>query len=177
MSTIAKSYMNRSNKKSFVEYHEVIIMVSRDQIYHKAPWIYRRNIDFWFIKSFKLSRFNKNCFNFTVHTMEVFAREIPTFVLNFRLTQMSEYQQKKKSDERLKILDYSKYPGPWGKVRCAFGNLPKCPNPWESTCFSETVPTACGRGRAVRSEMTTLCGSSGYYSYKHLPKGHRLKQP
>lgn len=81
--------------------------------------------------------FNKNCFNFTVHTMEVFksAREIPTFVLNFRLTQMSEYQ-KKKSDERLKILDYSKYPGPWGKVRCAFGNLPKCPNPGESTSAS-----------------------------------------
>lgn len=70
--------------------------------------------------------------------MKVFksAWEIPTFVLNFRLTQMSEYQKKKKSDERLKILNYSKYPGPWGKVRCAFGNLPKCPNPGESTSAS-----------------------------------------
>lgn len=68
--------------------------------------------------------------------MKVFksAWEIPTFVLNFRLTQKNT--TKKKSDERSKILNYSKYPGPWGKVRCAFGNLPKCPNPWESTSAS-----------------------------------------
>lgn len=169
--------MNRSNKKSFVEYHEVIIMVSRDQIYHKAPWIYRRNIDFWFIKSFKLSRFNKNCFNFTVHTMEVFAREIPTFVLNFRLTQMSEYQQKKvrRTFENFRLLEISRSMGE--SSMCIWKLTKMSESRGINKCFSETVPTAWGRGRAVRSGMTTLCGSSDYYSNKHLPMGHRLKQP
>lgn len=102
--------------------------------------------------------------------------EIPTFVLNFRLTQKNTTKKKvRRTFENFKLLEISRSMGE--SSMCIWKLTKMSESRGINKCFSETVPTACGRGRAVRSEMTTLCGSSGYYSYKHLPKGHRIKQP